>query len=48
MELTHTSCTIEKLNLREEYDIAVIDEIQMISDSQRGGSMDKSFIRFKM
>lgn len=33
---THTSCTIEMCTSREEYDIAVIDEIQMISDPQRG------------
>lgn len=33
---THVSCTIEKVNLKQSYDIAVIDEIQMISDSQRG------------
>ena len=33
---THISCTIEKVNLKQSYDIAVIDEIQMISDTQRG------------
>ena len=33
---THISCTIEKVNLKQNYDIAVIDEIQMINDSQRG------------
>ena len=33
---THVSCTIEKVNLKQNYDIAVIDEIQMINDSQRG------------
>ena len=33
---THVSCTIEKVNLKQSYDIAVIDEIQMISDTQRG------------
>ena len=33
---THTSCTIEKVNLKEHYDIAVIDEIQMIRDPFRG------------
>lgn len=33
---THISCTIEKVNLKQNYDIAVIDEIQMINDNQRG------------
>lgn len=33
---THVSCTIEKVNLKQNYDIAVIDEIQMINDNQRG------------
>ena len=33
---THVSCTIEKVNLKQNYDIAVIDEIQMINDAQRG------------
>ncbi|WP_195987364.1 helicase-related protein [Clostridium sp. D53t1_180928_C8] len=33
---THVSCTIEKVNLKQNYDIAVIDEIQMINDLQRG------------
>ncbi|SHJ95501.1 ATP-dependent RNA helicase SUPV3L1/SUV3 [Clostridium cavendishii DSM 21758] len=32
----HISCTIEKLNINEEYEIAIIDEIQMINDDQRG------------
>lgn len=44
---THTSCTIEKLNLREEYDIAVIDEIQMIGDSQRGAAWTRALLGVK-
>lgn len=44
---THMSCTIEKLNLREEYDIAVIDEIQMISDSQRGAAWTRALLGLK-
>ncbi|WP_368243841.1 helicase-related protein [Clostridium tertium] len=35
---SHTSCTIEKADLKKEYDIAIIDEIQMIDDSQRGAA----------
>ncbi len=41
---THASCTIEKVNLKEHYDIAVIDEIQMISDTHRGMAWSKSVL----
>ncbi|WP_297421974.1 helicase-related protein [Clostridium sp.] len=41
---THTSCTIEKVNLKEHYDIAVIDEIQMISDTFRGMAWSKAVL----
>ncbi|WP_294377480.1 DEAD/DEAH box helicase [uncultured Clostridium sp.] len=41
---THISCTIERVNLREHYDIAVIDEIQMISDPFRGIAWSKSVL----
>nr|MCR5404395.1 helicase [Butyrivibrio sp.] len=34
----HQSSTIEMLNLEDEWDMAVIDEAQMVSDEQRGGS----------
>ena len=34
----HQSSTIEMLSLEEHYDVAVIDEAQMISDSDRGGA----------
>jgi ATP-dependent RNA helicase SUPV3L1/SUV3 len=30
------SCTVEMLSLDKRYDVVVIDEIQMIADSQRG------------
>lgn len=33
---THISCTIEMAALNREYEVAVIDEVQMIADSQRG------------
>lgn len=32
------SCTVEMLNHSRRYDVAVVDEIQMISDSDRGGA----------
>lgn len=43
-DATHTSCTIEKVNIKKEYDIAIIDEIQMISDSQRGAAWTKALL----
>lgn len=33
---SHISCTIEMLSVTRSYDVAVIDEIQMIADSERG------------
>ena len=33
---THTSCTVEMVKLDKEYDVAVVDEIQMIANDQRG------------
>ena len=41
---THTSCTIEKLDLKEQYEVAVIDEIQMINDSQRGAAWSRAIL----
>ena len=34
----HQSSTIEMLSLKKRYDVAVIDEAQMIADSARGGA----------
>jgi ATP-dependent RNA helicase SUPV3L1/SUV3 len=33
---THTACTVEMADLSKRYEVAVIDEIQMIQDYQRG------------
>lgn len=41
---THTSCTIEKLNLKKQYEVAIIDEIQMIDDSQRGAAWSRALL----
>lgn len=41
---THTSCTIEKVDLKKEYDIAIIDEIQMIDDSKRGAAWTRALL----
>lgn len=35
---THISCTIEALDLNEDYDCALIDEVQMIEDYHRGAA----------
>ncbi|GAA0180214.1 helicase [Clostridium sediminicola] len=44
---THISCTIEKLNINEEFDIAIIDEIQMIGDDKRGGAWTRALLGLK-
>lgn len=41
---THVSSTIEKANIKKQYDIAVIDEIQMIDDSQRGDAWTRAVL----
>lgn len=40
----HTSSTIECLDINEEFDCAVIDEIQMISDRDRGWAWTKALL----
>jgi len=40
----HVSCTIEKLNIEEEYEVAIIDEIQMIDDDQRGAAWTRAIL----
>lgn len=44
---THVSCTIEKLDVAREYDVAVIDEIQMIGDDQRGAAWTRALLGLK-
>lgn len=41
---THIACTIEKANIGEEYDVGIIDEIQMIDDSQRGQAWTRAVL----
>ncbi len=43
----HISCTIEKLNVNEEYELAVIDEIQMINDDRRGAAWTRAVLGLK-
>ena len=41
---THISCTLEMVNINREYDVAVIDEIQMISNPQRGYAWTRALL----
>lgn len=38
------SCTVEMLNMRKIYSVAVIDEIQMIADDQRGWAFTQALL----
>jgi ATP-dependent RNA helicase SUPV3L1/SUV3 len=37
-----TSCTVEKLNLSKRYRVAVVDEAQLLSNSQRGAAWTRT------
>ncbi|MBF0444123.1 MAG: hypothetical protein HQL68_00930 [Magnetococcales bacterium] len=41
---THTACTIEMLSLHKKYDICVIDEAQMLGDSDRGWAWTQAIL----
>ena len=43
-EDTHLAATAEKLELRQRYEVAVIDECQMIADSQRGYAWTRAIL----
>ena len=43
-EANHVCSTVEKLSINEEYDVAVIDEIQMIANPQRGHAWTKALL----
>ncbi|MDF2685649.1 MAG: mitochondrial ATP-dependent helicase suv3precursor [Clostridia bacterium] len=43
----HVSSTIEKLKIEKTYEVAVIDEIQMISNSQRGQAWTSALLGLK-
>lgn len=40
----HVACTVEMVNLDKKVDVAVIDEIQMIKDHQRGWAWTRAFL----
>jgi ATP-dependent RNA helicase SUPV3L1/SUV3 len=43
----HIACTIEKLNVNAEYEVGIIDEIQMINDDQRGAAWTRALLGLK-
>ena len=43
----HQSSTIEMMNLSEDWDMAIIDEAQMVADRQRGGSWTAAILGLK-
>ncbi len=46
-EDTHISSTIEMAKLKEEYECCVIDEIQMLTDPQRGWAWTRALVNIK-
>ncbi|MDN0033238.1 DEAD/DEAH box helicase [Oscillibacter valericigenes] len=40
----HLCCTVEKADLRAHYDVAVIDEAQLVADSQRGDAWTRAIL----
>ena len=40
----HISCTVEMVSVNSEYEVAVIDEIQMMRDYQRGWAWTRAFL----
>ena len=45
--LTNSSCTVEMININEEYDIAVIDEGHLIGDAERGSVYTNAILGLK-
>lgn len=41
---THLSCTVEMCDLNRRYDVAVLDEIQLISDTYRGSAWTNALL----
>ncbi len=46
-DANHLSCTIEMADLNEEFDVAVIDEIQLIEDTERGFAWTNAILGLK-
>ena len=41
---SHISCTVEMTNVAQTYEVAVIDEIQMMKDYQRGWAWTRALL----
>ena len=41
---SHVSCTVEMTNVHQNYEVAVIDEIQMVKDYQRGWAWTRALL----
>ena len=39
----HVACTVEMTNLSQPYEVAVIDEIQLVKDFQRGWAWTRCY-----
>lgn len=46
-DAAHICCTIEKLDISEEYEVGIIDEIQMIDNDQRGAAWTRAVLGLK-
>ncbi|HEY8892312.1 MAG TPA: DEAD/DEAH box helicase [Clostridium sp.] len=46
-DAAHICCTIEKLDISEEYEVGIIDEIQMIDNDQRGAAWTRAILGLK-
>lgn len=40
---THVACTVEMANINRKWDVAVVDEVQLIGDPQRGWAWTRAF-----
>ncbi len=40
----HSSCTVEKADITKNYEIAVIDEVQLVADTQRGDAWTRAIL----
>jgi len=40
----HSSCTVEKASIQDFYEVAVVDEVQLVSDSQRGDAWTRAIL----
>jgi ATP-dependent RNA helicase SUPV3L1/SUV3 len=46
-QATHVACTVEKVDVSCTYDVVVIDECQMVGDTQRGWAWSRAILGIK-